>query len=219
MHYYQFHIGDYRAATAHLTNEEDLAYRRLLDMYYDTEQPIPGATEWVARRIRVAEEVVANVLEDMFEAQQDGTWVHKRVMSEIARYHALEQRNRINGSKGGRPKKPIGLPVDSHSEPNGKATINHKPITKNTVAKPEGVSDPVWDAFVQHRKAKKAQVSEVVLKTIAEQASEAGWTMEAALTEMVSRGWQGFKAEWVKAKTPTAKQESPEERRKRLAFL
>jgi uncharacterized protein YdaU (DUF1376 family) len=42
MHYYKFNIADYRSATAHLTNEEDLAYRRLLDMYYDTEVPIPN---------------------------------------------------------------------------------------------------------------------------------------------------------------------------------
>ena len=77
----------------------------------------------------------------------------------------------------------------------------------------------VWNSFLEHRKSKKAQVSELVLSTIAKQASEAGWTMEAALTEMVSRGWTGFKAEWVKFKTVTAKQETSEERRKRLAFM
>lgn len=219
MHYYQFHIGDYRAATAHLSNEEDLAYRRLLDMFYDTEQPIPGATEWVARRIRVDEAVVVNVLADMFEPQQDGTWTHKRVMKEIERYHALEQRNRLNGSKGGRPKKPTGLPLESQTEPTQKATNNHKPITKHIVFKPEGVSEAVWTAFVEHRKSKKAQVSELVINNIAQQASEAGWTLEAALTEMVSRGWQGFKAGWVKDKALPAKQETPEERRKRLAFM
>ena len=44
MNYYSFHIGDYRGATAHLSNEEDLAYRRLLDMCYDTESAIPLET-------------------------------------------------------------------------------------------------------------------------------------------------------------------------------
>ncbi len=58
MYYYQFHIGDYRAATSHLNNEEDLAYRRLLDMYYDTESCIPLDTQWVSRRIRIAHDVV-----------------------------------------------------------------------------------------------------------------------------------------------------------------
>ena len=52
MNYYPHHIGDYRSDTTHLSNEEDLAYRRLLEMYYDTEQPIPLETQWVARRLR-----------------------------------------------------------------------------------------------------------------------------------------------------------------------
>ncbi|NDH69342.1 MAG: DUF1376 domain-containing protein, partial [Gammaproteobacteria bacterium] len=33
MHYYQFHIGDYKSHTHHLSLLEDLAYRRLLDFY------------------------------------------------------------------------------------------------------------------------------------------------------------------------------------------
>jgi len=132
MHYYQFHIGDYRAATAHLSNEEDLAYRRLLDMYYDMEGPLPGDTQWVARRIRVDNETVLNVLFDMFEQTENGLWKHNRADKEIAKYKAIEARNKANGSKGGRPKnpeKPSGLPVESHTEPTGKATNNHKPRT------------------------------------------------------------------------------------------
>jgi hypothetical protein len=66
MYYYQFHIGDYRADTAHLSNDEDLAYRRLLDMYYDLENPIPIYTEWVYRRLRLDYEVVLRVLKDFF---------------------------------------------------------------------------------------------------------------------------------------------------------
>jgi uncharacterized protein YdaU (DUF1376 family) len=58
MHYYTFNIGDYRGATAHLSNEEDLAYRRLLDMYYDTEKKIPVDSQWVARRLRLDTKVI-----------------------------------------------------------------------------------------------------------------------------------------------------------------
>ena len=136
MHYYQFHIGDYRAATAHLTNEEDLAYRRLLDMYYDTEKPIPEDTHWVSRRIRVDAHIIKDVLNDMFLKGEDGLWRHKRVDQEVAKYKAIESRNKVNGSKGGRPRnpeKPSGLPVESHTEPTGKATKNQEPITKNHI--------------------------------------------------------------------------------------
>lgn len=215
MHYYQFHIGDYRAATAHLTNEEDLAYRRLLDMYYDTEQPIPADTQWVSRRIRVEAMVVRDVLNDMFDRAEDGTWTHKRADKEIAKYKALEARNKANGSKGGRPKnpeKPSGLPVDSHSEPTGKATNNHKPRTNiNTpdVDKPDGVSDSVWQEFVSHRKARKAKVTQLVIDGIAKEAKEAGWALEDALKEIIVRNWQSFKASWVTNKSFAFQQNRP----------
>ena len=41
MNYYPFHIGDYLSATRHLSWEEDCAYRRLLDVYYTSEKPLP----------------------------------------------------------------------------------------------------------------------------------------------------------------------------------
>ena len=34
MHFYQFNIGDYASHTRHLNPIEDIAYRRLLDIYY-----------------------------------------------------------------------------------------------------------------------------------------------------------------------------------------
>jgi uncharacterized protein YdaU (DUF1376 family) len=127
MHYFQFHIGDYRSSTAHLTNEEDLAYRRLLDMYYDLEGQIPLDTEWVSRRIRVEASIVRDVLNDMFERTEEG-YRNERCDKEIAKYQALAERNRSNGSRGGRPKQ---NPVGSESQPTGKLTINQEPETNN----------------------------------------------------------------------------------------
>ena len=43
MNYYRHHIGDYDANTAHLTWLEDMAYTRLMRLYYRREQPIPDA--------------------------------------------------------------------------------------------------------------------------------------------------------------------------------
>jgi len=126
MHYYQFNIGDYRSATAHLSNEEDLAYRRLLDMYYDSEQKIPIDTQWVARRIRMDTHVVQDVLSDMFTKEEDG-WYHARCADVIEQYHTMAEKNRANGRLGGRKKNPVG----SDSHPIAKATINDKPITNN----------------------------------------------------------------------------------------
>jgi uncharacterized protein YdaU (DUF1376 family) len=132
MHYYQFHIGDYRAATAHLSNEEDLAYRRLLDMYYDSENKIPIDIQWVSRRLRLEPYVVRDVLQDMFVKQDDG-WFHAKCEEVIQSYHAMAEKNRANGRRGGRKKNPVGSHMDSDSEPIAKATINDKPITNNQV--------------------------------------------------------------------------------------
>jgi uncharacterized protein YdaU (DUF1376 family) len=140
MHYYQFNIGDYRAATAHLSNEEDLAYRRLLDMYYDSESRIPLDIQWVSRRLRLEPHVVRDVLQDMFVKQDDG-WSHAKCDEVIQHYHAMAEKNRTNGRLGGRKKNPMGIPVASESEPIAKATNNYKLETKNqdiSICPPDG---------------------------------------------------------------------------------
>lgn len=199
MHYFPFHIGDYRSSTAHLSNDEDLAYRRLIEMYYDTEAPIPVETQRVSRRIRIAEDVVAIVLEDFFVLTDDG-WRHERCDEEISKYNEMAERNRRNGRAGGRPKNPLA----PQAKPSGKATKNQEPITKNqepkrdkALPRPESVSEQVWKDFVSQRKKLKADITETALKGISREAAKAGWTLEAALTECTVRGWRGFKADWV----------------------
>ena len=128
MHYYQFHIGDYRSATSHLSNEEDLAYRRLLDMYYDTESCIPLDTQWVSRRIRVGSDVVISVLNDMFQETPDG-WFHPVCDKNLKQYIAKAETARTNGKAGGRPS---GNPVGSQQEPDRKLTNNQEPVTRES---------------------------------------------------------------------------------------
>lgn len=69
------------------------------------------------------------------------------------------------------------------------------------VATPEGVSQSVWDDFVKHRKAKKAQVTQTVIDGITKEAKKAGWPLEDALKETILRNWQSFKADWVANKS------------------
>lgn len=121
MHYYPHHINDYRAATVHLSNEEDLAYRRLLEMYYDTEQQIPLETQWVARRLRVGTEALDSVLGDFFERTETG-WKNAKCDQVIREYHEMADKNRRNGAKGGRPKankQAAENPLGSQSVANG----------------------------------------------------------------------------------------------------
>ncbi|MGS0573484.1 YdaU family protein [Xanthomonas oryzae pv. oryzicola] len=108
MNYFEHHIGDYAAATAHLSLLEDAVYSRLLRRYYLQEEPLPAEVCMVARLVgaRAAEEVeaVQVVLEEFFTLQEDG-WHNKRADEEIARYQAKVDAARENGKRGGRPPK------------------------------------------------------------------------------------------------------------------
>lgn len=132
MNFYQFHIGDYAAATAHLEPLEDLAYRRLLDMYYDLQGPIPTAIPWVSRRIRLGSEIVQRVLEEYFELTDVG-YRNTRADREIERYTTYIAKQQSNAKLGGRPRK---NPRDSQTEPTAIPPVsqknpNHQPSTIN----------------------------------------------------------------------------------------
>lgn len=72
-------------------------------------------------------EVVELVLKDMFERTENG-WKSQRCDDEIARYKRNAEKNKLNGSKGGRPKK---NPMETQWEPNQKATKSQEPRTIN----------------------------------------------------------------------------------------
>lgn len=96
MNYYPFHLGDYSAHTAHLTPIEDIAYRRLLDLYYLREAPLP-MTDDLPRLIRMRDqaEVVAAILGEFFE--EDGEcWTHPRCDMEIARMQEKQVKARAS---------------------------------------------------------------------------------------------------------------------------
>ncbi len=88
MHYYSFNIGDYASSTAHLEPLEDLAYRRLLDLYYSSESAIADDLDKTARliRMRTHSECIATVLSEFFTLEIDG-WHCERADIEIFKYN------------------------------------------------------------------------------------------------------------------------------------
>lgn len=123
MNHYPFHVGDYIKATAHLSDAEDLCYRRLLDLYYDIEQPIPLDTHWVSRRLRMDTQMVSGVLAEYFKETEIG-WRNERCEIEIAKYHVKATANKANGKLGGRPKK-------THSVSSGNPTETESNLNQN----------------------------------------------------------------------------------------
>ena len=84
MHYYQFNIGDYAIHTRHLSPLEDIAYRRLLDLAYTTEQPITKDVRHIARVINLREhqQEITDILCEFWEEVDEG-WINSRVLKEI----------------------------------------------------------------------------------------------------------------------------------------
>lgn len=87
MNYFEDHIGDYAAATAHLTWDEDMAYTRLIRAYYHSEKPIPkDKAHRLARATTPAQRrAVDAVIEEFFTLEEDG-YHQKRCDEEIARF-------------------------------------------------------------------------------------------------------------------------------------
>jgi uncharacterized protein YdaU (DUF1376 family) len=89
---YYLNIVDYTSATAHLEPLEDLAHRRLLDLYYSTEKPIVNDFEKVARLIRMQMhcDLIKIVLEEFFTLEND-EWHCDRADWEIFKHKENEE--------------------------------------------------------------------------------------------------------------------------------
>ena len=154
MIWYKFHLGDYITHTTHLSDAEDLAYRRLLDLYYMSEKQIPLNTESVSRKIRIDLDITESVLGEFFDKTENGYFNH-RCDAEVAKYQAQVANNQRLGKLGGRPKKTESV---SESEPNGNPKkIQIKNI--NTISSQATTSrfDEFWSTWpTSKRKVGKA---------------------------------------------------------------
>ncbi len=119
MNHYPHHIGDFNNATRHLTFVERALYRELLDLYYDTEQPLNADFDRLARRVLASTEelrsVLQGLLEEFFVLAEDG-WRNARCDEELAAYvQKQEQQSRAGKASAAKrkvakqpPKKPDG---------------------------------------------------------------------------------------------------------------
>ena len=131
MHYYQFNIGDYKSHTEHLSEMEDLTYRRLLDWYYLHETPIPLDLTETSRQIRMRShsDCIALVLQEYFERTDDG-WIHHRANKEIAKTGEKSEKASASAkARWNKAKDANALQTQSESN----ATHNTLPITQDTL--------------------------------------------------------------------------------------
>ena len=200
MHYYQFHIGDYISHTIHLSSEEDLAYRRLLDMYYDTEQPIPNNIPLVSRRLRLGSDVVQSVLDEFFTLSDQG-YKNLRADLEIREYHAFIDKQRNNGKLGGRPKKtqrkPTANPDQSQKKPNQEPLTTNQQINKGATEVafvfPDWVPLETWNQFLAMRKRIKKPPTDYAIRLLINKLDgyrQKGQDVKEILERSITSSWQ-----------------------------
>jgi uncharacterized protein YdaU (DUF1376 family) len=198
MHYYQFNIGDYASHTRHLSIIEDIAYRRLLDLYYLHERPLGDCSVNVARLIGMSEysQEVETVLIEFFE-HVDGGFINSRADKEIAHYHSKVEQ----ASKAGKASAERRLNTRSTDV---QPTNNHKPITINQETKrekiavapsvwPEWIPLDTWFAFLEMRKKMKKPPTEKAVELLLaklKKFKDAGQDVQAILEKSITSNWQ-----------------------------
>jgi uncharacterized protein YdaU (DUF1376 family) len=87
MNFFKWHIGDYARDTEHLSWDEDMAYTRLMRVYYRDEKPLPVERRKIYRLARCQSAgqraAIDIVLSEFFSEEADG-WHNKRCDMELA---------------------------------------------------------------------------------------------------------------------------------------
>lgn len=78
-----------------------------------------------------------------------------------------------------------------------------------------GVEDSVADDWIELRKKKKASNSQTSLNAIGHEIKKSGRGANECIVEAVMRGWQGFKADWIKNKDNENSRGNEKEKRQR----
>lgn len=140
MHHYPFHVGDYKAHSAHLDLLEDLAYRRMLDFVYLNEMPLPESIEEIARLIcmRSNYDCITVVLREFFYRTDCGGWMNKRAALEISKYHEKSDKakasiaarwDKVNKTKAEADTDVLPANYERNTNQNQNQNQNQKPIT------------------------------------------------------------------------------------------
>ncbi len=109
MNFYKRFMSDYARKTARLTLAQHGAYTLLLDEVYITEQPLPfdmNELYRVCRAMTKDEQAAVRVVADLyFPVSEDGLRHNPRASIELNLASPALEAARLNGAKGGRPKK------------------------------------------------------------------------------------------------------------------
>lgn len=216
MHYYTHNIGEFATQTRFLSPEEIGIYVILKDEYFASGMRL--ACDRIANVMPPQCEASLKRVLQRFFREEDGFFVCDTFEKELESYKGKGEKNRENAKKRWEKKRIEcesnaseceSQEIASDCDANQCLTNNHKPITNNqevikktrqkkVVEKPDEVTEQVWDDFCEIRKEKKAPLTKTALDLIKAEAEKAGIGLNEALSISCSRGWQSFKAEWMR---------------------
>lgn len=103
MKWYKFDVLRHWDEIYGMADAEDLAYRRLQDLYYQNEGPLP--VDKLEQEVNLDWECIEPVLLKFF-VHKDGThWLHERWQSDIENRKRKAKLNALAGKIGGKKKK------------------------------------------------------------------------------------------------------------------
>lgn len=134
MNFYKHHLGDYSAATSHLSWDEDCAYRRLIDAYYRRGGALPADVKECQRLARATtpahRRAVEVALKEFFHLETDG-WHQKRCDEEITKYRLHGDTNRRIAEQREAKKRALTVHEDSTNRDTNRAQTVHESSTLN----------------------------------------------------------------------------------------
>jgi uncharacterized protein YdaU (DUF1376 family) len=218
VNYYPFHLGDYAAHTAHLEPMEDLAYRRMLDLYYLREDALPEDPAEIARLIRLkgCVDEVRTVLREFFTNNDGDGWIHMRCEEEIRKMQDKQAKARasaeasVNARKA-RASLPLNecstvaeRPLNEGSATNTNTNTNTKDKEarkRATIFEPGAIDLPhwldrvLWCRWCEDRKARKKPVSKEGAKAQIAKLDGyrlEGYTPQSVIEHCIAGGYQGL---------------------------
>ena len=202
MNHYPHHIGDFNNATRHLTRVERALYRDMLELYYDTEQPLNSDVSKIARRVLASSEeekhALNMVLEEFFVLMDDG-WHNSRCDAEIAKYQGqIEQASRAGKASAAKRFNKRSTTVE---QPFNQPEPEPEPEPKKKSASPRAsllaIPPTLLADYLAVRKAKRAgPLTKTAAAILEREAEKAGISVADAVTACCEYGWQGFNAGW-----------------------
>lgn len=139
MNYYPHHIGDFNSATRSLSWLEKYAYRELLEMYYDSEAPIPNDMARIYFLLGADSDekqtAVNTVLKHFFTMENINgmtMYTNSRCDAEIQHY----QKKQANQIKAGKASAAARRTKGQQTLNKRQPTKNQQPTTRNQFKKP-----------------------------------------------------------------------------------